>query len=390
MTQNKRKILQAVIAVALILVGIVGVKKMLATRQEPEKAKPPVLVPLARTVKIAVGQQQVILVSQGTVKPVNEIQLVPQVSGKVVRISPKVVNGGAFSKGDLLLSIDPSDYEIALTLAKARVKAAESQYELSKQEAEAARYEWDKLQPGSKPPPLAVREPQLDAARASLDAEKANLKKARLLLERTRLLAPFNGRVSNENVDEGQFVSPGQPLATLYSTDAAKIILPMEDRDLFWFHIPGFTQGVTKEPEVEVHGQLAGINRVWPGKVVRTEGRLNERTRMVNVVVRVEDPYAQRPPLVAGLFVTVHIKGRVVENAAFIPRASLREGEIVWVVDESGKLEFRKVDVARFSTKGVMIRGGLSEGEQVVISQIKAVSDGMQVRNIPTERGNKS
>ena len=62
----------------------------------------------------------------------------------------------------------------------------------------------------------------------------------------------------------------------------------------------------------------------------------------------------------------------------------------MWVVDESGKLEFRKVDVARFSTQGVMIQGGLSEGEQVVISQIKAVSDGMQVRNIATERGNKS
>jgi len=338
----------------------------------------------------------VILVGQGTVKPANEIQLVPQVSGKVVRISPKVVNGGAFNKGDLLLSIDPADDEIALTLAQARVKAAESQYELSKQESEAARYEWDKLQPGSKPPPLAAREPQLDAARASLDAEKANLKKARLLLERTRLAAPFNGRVGNENVDEGQFVSPGQPLATLYSTDAAKIILPMEDKDLFWFDVPGFSRGSTKQPEVEVHGQVGGVKRIWRGKVVRTEGRLNERTRMVNVVVRVEDPYVQRPPLIAGLFVTVHIKGRTVENAAIIPRAALRSGETVWVVDESGRLEFRKVDVARFSTQGVMIQGGLSEGEQVVISQIKAVSNGMQVRNISadrnvsTERGNKS
>ena len=390
MTQTKRKIIQAVIAVAVILLGIVGVRAMLAGREDPEKIKPLVQVPLARTVTVKVGQQEVVLVGQGTVKPVNEIQLVPQVSGKVVRISRALVNGGAFSKGDLLLSIDPSDYQIALTLAKARVKTAESQYELTNQEAEAARYEWDKLQPGSKPPPLVAKEPQLDAARASLDGEKANLKKARLQLDRTRLVAPFNGRVGNENVDMGQFVSPGQPLATLYSTDAAKIILPMEDRDLFWFHVPGLTRGGTKGSEVDVYSQVAGVKRIWPGRVVRSEGKVNEKTRMVDVVVRVENPYAQRPPLVAGLFVAVHIKGRVVENAVLIPRAALRSGETVWVVDEDGRLEFRKVDVARFSTQGVMIQGGLSEGEQVVISQIKSVSDGMQVRNISTERGNKS
>ncbi|MCP4682052.1 MAG: efflux RND transporter periplasmic adaptor subunit [Desulfobacterales bacterium] len=383
MTQTRKTITQLVIVVALILAGILGVKALLASKPALEKSKPAVSIAIARTVSVKTETKQVVLTGQGTVNPLKEIQLVPQVSGKVVQISPSLVNGGAFHKGDLLLCIDPSDYNIAVTLAAARVKDAESRFKLTQEEASAARQEWSQLHPKSEPPPLVAKEPQLAAARATLDAEKANLKKARLQLERTRLTAPFDGRVSKENVDMGQYVAPGQALASLYSTDAAEIVLPMEDRDLLWFDVPGFTSENPDGSEAEVKAQFVGKERSFPGRVVRSEGKMDERTRMIHVVVRVDNPYAQKPPLAAGLFTTVHIKGHIVENSAIIPRAALRPDSTVWVVDKEGRLEFRKVEIARFSTQGVMIQGGLSNGEDIVISAIKAVSNGMKVRNIP-------
>ena len=112
----------------------------------------------------------------------------------------------------------------------------------------------------------------------------------------------------------------------------------------------------------------------------RAEGKLDERSRMVDVVIRVEKPYATRPPLVAGLFVAVEIQGRTLENAAVIPREALREDNTVWVVDENGQLTFRPVEVARLTTASAIIKGGLNSGEMVVLTTLKAVTDGMQVR----------
>ncbi|MFO7559234.1 MAG: efflux RND transporter periplasmic adaptor subunit [Desulfobacterales bacterium] len=387
MTQKKRRIFHFVIAAGILVFGVLGFKLMKASKPALEKVDHDVPVPMARVVKVKTGTHQMILTGHGTVKPVREIRLVPQVSGKVIEVSGAMVNGGTFKKSDTLLQIDPADYHIAVTLAEARVKEAESRYTLAGEESEAARSEWENLNPDSRVPPLVAKEPQLAAAQATLDAEKANLKRASLDLERTKLTAPFDGRVSDESVDIGQYVTPGQVLAVLYSTDAAEILLPMEMEDLFWFYVPGFTQGEDgKEAEAEIQANVAGRELSWPGRVVRSEGKLDERTRLINVIVEVEKPYAYKPPLAVGLFVTVHIKGRTLEDAAVIPRSAVRSGGMVWVVDEAGRLSFRKVDIVRNSQEGAIVRKGLSDGEMVVTSPIKAVSDGMKVRGILPEK----
>jgi RND family efflux transporter MFP subunit len=206
------------------------------------------------------------------------------------------------------------------------------------------------------------------------------LRKARLSLERTEIKAPFSGRISAENVDIGQYVGVAQNLATLYSTDAAKIVVPFDDESLYWFHVPGFTPGNQPGAIANIRTRFAGRESQWQGQVVRAEGKLDERSRMVDVVIRVEKPYATRPPLVAGLFVAVEIQGRTLENAAAIPREALREDNIVWVVDETGTLTFRQVEVARLTTTSAILKGGLGSGEMVVLTTLKAVTDGMQVR----------
>jgi RND family efflux transporter MFP subunit len=396
MSKAVRRIIHVFITLLLISLGIVGMAALKASKPKLEKQKPPTPLPVVRSIQVTTGPRSVIIRGEGTVRPLREISLVPQVSGKAISVSPALVDGGDFKKNDILLRIDPIDYQLAVTLAEAKVKDSESRLELAKEEAAVAREEWRLLQSedaeegGEPPPPLVAKEPQLAAARAKLEADQADLRKAILNLKRTVLRAPFDGRVSQENVDVGQYVTTGQSLATLYSTEAAEIVVPLEDKDLYWFHVPGFTPGDGPGATAEVRARIAGRDLTWPGEVERVEGRLDERTRMVDVVVRVRKPYARKPPLAIGLFVAVHIEGRTLPEAALIPRTGLRQGGVVWLVDQEGRLRFRKVQVAHAEGENVMIESGLQEGELVVISTLKMVTDGMAVRNVVIRGVNRS
>jgi RND family efflux transporter MFP subunit len=385
MTKKKRRFLHFGVTIVLVSFGILGMRALTVSKPPLKKHKRPAAVPMVRTLKVQTGPQAIRIQGEGTVRPLREINLVPQVGGKVLHVSSALVNGGEFKKGDILLRVDPTDYELAVTLAQANIKDGESLLELAKEEAAAAQEEWrllysDSSKGDTEPPPLVAKKPQLAAAQAKLEAARADLNKALLNLERTELKAPFDGRVGQESVDIGQYVSPGQAMATLYSTGAAEIALPLEDESAFWFHVPGFTPGKGPGSPAVVRARIAGREQTWSGKVVRTEGKLDERTRMIDVVVRVEKPYAKKPPLAVGLFVTVDIEGRSLSNAAIIPRSALHEDDIVWVVDESSRLRFRKVDVARVYGDEAVVRAGLEDGERVVITPLKAVTNGMSVR----------
>jgi RND family efflux transporter MFP subunit len=395
MTNTKRHIIHFALMVTVIGLGVAGFLALTASKPQLKRTRPPVPVPMVRITTVKIGPQAVIVRGEGTVRPLREIELVPQVGGKVVYVSPVMVDGGEFRKGDRLLRIDPVDYELAVTLARARVKDSESLLKVAEEEAASAKEEWQLLYQNNKdidkePPALVAKEPQLAAAKARLAADRADLQKAKLNLKRTELKAPFDGRVSDESVDIGQYVSAGRTLATLFSTRAAEIVVPFDDESLFWFDVPGFTPGNGDGSPVRVVARIAGRDLSWSGKIMRAEGKLDERTRMVNVVVRVEKPYATKPPLVAGLFVTVEIEGHTLENAAVIPRAALRKNSTVWVVQKGGELVFRQVDVARLDTDRAILRSGLKDGDMVVTSGLKAVTNGMQVRIAPQSEGQKS
>lgn len=395
MKKTSKRLIQLFVAAALLAAGVVGMGALTASKPKLEKREQVISHPLVKTVEVELKQVSVMIEGEGTVRPLQEISLVPQVGGNVVGVSPSLVNGGRFSKDDVLLSIDPADYKVAVTLARAKVKDSESKVKLAKEEAAIAREEWRihrRRSEGknSPPPPLVAKEPQLAAARALLQADRATLSKALLNLERTELKAPFDGRVSMKNVDVGQYVVPGQAVAAIYSIEAAEIVLPLENDDLFWFEAPGFTPGSGAGAMASVKARVAGREMSWPGRVVRTQGKLDEKTRLVNVVVRVEGPYERKPPLAAGLFVRVEITGRTLEKAADIPRAALRAGNTVWIVDNNSRLRFREVEVARVYEESVLILAGLKEGERIVTSSLRAVSNGMLVRTPLTKAEDES
>jgi RND family efflux transporter MFP subunit len=387
MKKYMRRSLQLLLAILFVGLGYFGMNELKASKPQIERRKPPPPKPTVRTIKVEKTSQPVIVQGEGTVKPLKEINLVPQVGGKVIEVSPSLVNGGQFKEGDMLLRIDPIDYELAVTLADAKVKEAQSKLVLAKEEAAAALEEWrlikglsKKTDRTRKPPPLVAKEPQLAYARAQLKADKANLRKARLSLERTKLVAPFSGRVSEEHVDIGQYVTPGQPLASLYSINAAEIMVPLEDDELRWLRIPGFTDGDGPGSGVTVRARIGGQDRTWQGEVVRAEGKIDARTRMINAVVRVMNPYVKKPPLASGLFVKVDIEGRILEDVAVIPRFALRDNNTVWVVEGNGRLSFRTIDIAGIQGENCLVQSGLNTGDLLVTSSMQAVTDGMAVQ----------
>ena len=385
MSRKRKTIIHISVSSALILAGAILMVALTATKSDLQKIVPSTPAPMVRVMKVKTGPEPMIIRGEGTVHPIREIDLVSQVGGKIVHISPSLVNGGKFDRSDPLLSINPVDYELAITLARAKVSDSESNLKIIQEEALVARYEWrvhysNNSHAGQVIPPLVAKEPQLAAARARLDADRADLKKALLNLERTVLKAPFNGRVSRKSVDIGQYVTLGQPLASIFSTEAAQIAIPLEDKDLFWFDVPGFTPGDKPGSPATVHASIAGYKLTFPGRVTRVEGKLDEKTRMITVIVRIDKPYATKPPLAIGLFVTVDIVGRTLSNAAVIPRATLRHGNTVWTVNNEGVLRFRTVKVARNQGEKIVIESGLNDGELVVFSTLKAATDGMTVR----------
>ncbi|HIA50284.1 MAG TPA: efflux RND transporter periplasmic adaptor subunit, partial [Acidobacteria bacterium] len=321
-----------------------------------------------------------------TVEPRTESQLVSEVSGRIVEVSPSFVAGGFFEAGDILFKTDPHDYEQTLVQRKAEIENARLRILQEEAEAEVAQWGWDRIGSGQARP-LTLREPQIASARAELAAAEANLKTAQRNLERTEVRAPYAGRVREKNVDVGQFVTVGAPVARIYAVDAAEVRLPLPDEDLAYLDLPLNYRGESgriRGPVVTLRAGFAGRIHEWQGRIVRTEGEIDPRTRMVHVVAEVPDPYGRgpdptRPPLAAGMFVEAEIVGRTVENVAVVPRAALRSPGQVLIVDADSRLRFRDVDVLRATTDELFILDGLETGDRVNISPVEVVSDGMEV-----------
>lgn len=378
--QYSRKWLHGGLALLVVVVGLAGFV-ILTKSRAPLAPKPPrEHRPLVRTVTAEVRTLAVVVRGEGTVRPLYESSLASEVAGRVVKVSPALVNGGAFAKGEVLLVVDQADYRLAVTTARAEVNDADTKLKLAAAEAAVAREEWKRLGRAGDPPDLVAKLPQLEVAQARLQAAQAALARAELNLERTEIKPPYAGRVSAKVADLGQYLKAGDKVATVYATQAAEIVTPLEDADLAWLKVPGLTAGEGQGSPAEVSTEFAGQQMTWKGRVVRAEGKVDERTRLVPVVVRVDNPYATRPPLAVGAYVRVSLRGQEIPEATLLPRAALRSGDQVWVVDDQGRIGFRKVQVARVQEEKVLISDGLEPGDRVVTTQLKAVTEGMLVR----------
>ena len=389
MNKWKKPLIQLALVVVIVVVAISIAKMMSSFRKAPEKKTQNVSAPLLNAIQVYPETLQMTVQGFGTVKPRMEVQVVPQVSGKVIQCHPQLVNGGFFRAEEPLVVIEQTDYTLAVESADAAVAQAEVKVEQEKAEADVAHQEWEKLHPDKEPDSILVfREPQIRNAQAQLNAAKAQLAKAKLDLERTTLKMPFDGRVVQTSIDVGQFISAGAPVATVYRTDIVEIMVPLEDAELQWFDLPldGNHSGDVVDTPVSVLASFAGGEYTWQGQLVRTEGQIDPKSRMVHVVAQVKDPFkteSSRPPLTPGMFVRVDIEGRQIENIYRLPRYAIRRGTEVWVAAGTGEtkeLTIQPIDIVRMDRDFSYVAAGLNEGVFVITSALGTVTDGMSIR----------
>ncbi len=388
---TRKSPLRWILPVVVLILAAGGLFAMKAMKPQVQKKQVVFQPPLIRAITVAPSDYRYTVHSQGTVQPRTESQLVPEVSGKILKVSPAFNSGGFFEKGDILVEIDPYDYRQAVIRAKAEVARAELRLAREEAEAAVAIKEWDELGEGQEPTPLTLHEPQVHDAVASLDASRAALDQAGRNLERTRVEAPYAGRIRVKMVDVGQFVNRGSPLATIYSTDFAEIRLPLPDSDIAFIDLPLSFRGGRPNRSggngltVTLSSEFGGKLHSWQGKLVRTEGEIDRRSRMVHAIAQVADPYrvesgTDRPPLAIGMFVEAEIHGRPVQGVFLLPRGALRGKDQVLIVDSENRLRFRSVQVLRTTRDLAVIGDGLTAGDQVCISPLQIVTDGMKVR----------
>ncbi|RMH22556.1 MAG: efflux RND transporter periplasmic adaptor subunit [Acidobacteria bacterium] len=385
-----------ILPLVILLLSAAGTLALVRSRK-PVETRPD--VPQTPLVRVVVAERQDVPLdvhAQGTVLPRTETTLVAQVAGQVIAVSESFVSGGFFARGELLVKLDPRDHELALRRAEAQVAQAELRLTQERAEAQVAREEWQALGGreafGADPDPLVLRQPQIAQLEATLAAARAEVEQARLNLERTEIRAPFAGRLRSKLVDVGAYLMPGSPVATIHAIDYAEVKLPVADDELAFLELPvAYRDGAAgPRPEVTLSARFAGRSHSWSGRIVRSEGELDPRSRMLNLVARIEDPYGRsgRPPLVVGQFVDAIIAGRVAEGVFVLPRAALRRGEEdhVLVVGDDERLRKRPVEVVRIAGETVIVGRGLEEGERVCLSNLEVVVDGMPVRVVEEEQ----
>jgi len=377
---NPNRRLKIISTFAVAIIGIAFAIMLAKSAKKPESQIPQPKLP-AVEVQIAEATRHTYRIqSQGTALPRTSIRLVSEVSGKVVSVAESFDVGQIFAKGDVLLKIDARDYELALAQARSQVAQAQLRLQMEVKEADVVRREWQLLNQGE-PTGLQAREPQLASARAALEAALAAEEAAKRNLDRCEIRAPFDGMVARAGVRPGQFAALATPLGELFATDVAEVRLPLIASDLSFIDLPrpGAKVALGQAPKVT----LSGRGAEWVGRVVRSEGTVDPLNRMVYVVAQITDPYGLPndtvAPLRSGMFVQASIEGRTQEGVVVLPRHALRGKNQVWIVSEN-KLTFRTVKVAFADAKQVIVAAGIQPGEQVVVSLLAAVVDGMGVK----------
>ena len=379
------RIAKALLPVLVLGLASLGAYTMYLNRPQVETQPPVATPPSVRVQQVAFETVQLTVSSQGTVQPRTTSQLVPEISGPIIEVSSSFAVGGFFEAGDMLLKIDPYDYQQAVITGQSQLAQAKLRLAQEEAEAEVARREWAEVGRGA-PSALTLREPQVADAQAAVAAAQSALDRAIRDLERAEILAPYAGRLQSKEVDVGQFVNKGNPVGRIYAVDSAEIRLPLPDDELAYVDVPMSYRGTQQQsgPSVTLSADFAGRRHNWQGRVARTESEIDAVSRMVHVVAEVDDPYApgndpNRPPLAAGMFVEAEIEGRTVEDVVVLPWAALRGQDQVLVVDQEDRLRFRQVGVLRRTRDEILVQTGLLEGERVCISALDTVTEGMAV-----------
>ena len=374
---------------AIILLASAIATGLYLNRPEPEQVEVTQRTLLVNAIKAVKQDVRVSVRAQGIITPRTETILIAEVSGRVIEVSEQFKVGGYFNKGDTLLGIDPRDYKADLKRAEAAVASAKSNLASEQGRAEVAYNDWLKykssVQRSQAANDLSLRKPQLIDAEAKLASANADLDTARDQLDRTTIRAPYSGLVRSKQVDVGQYVNVGTTLAETFAIDFAELRMALPENKLNYLELPTLAdRDLNVYPKVTLFAEIGGELREWQGKIVRTEGVFDDRSRVLFAVAEIDDPYGLTHPqaeeLRIGTFVDARIEGRLISDLVALPRHLLRAGNQIWIIDEQQRLQNRQVSILRTEGHDIYVTSGLNEGELVCLSNISGAIPGTKVR----------
>ncbi len=382
-----RKFFKYILPLGLIALSVVVVVIMVSVAKGKRPDRDDTTDQAIRVDAIAaeIASLNFVVTSQGSVKPRTETTLVAEVAGKIVSVSANFISGGFFRQGEILLQIDPSDYETALLRAQASLAARKAQLADQQARSDQALKDWTNLGRQGEPSDLTLRIPQLAEAQAGVQAAEAELKEAERDLQRTRISVPYDGLVRNKKVDVGQYVTPGTPLGVTFAIDRAEIRLPLSNSDLAYLDLPSATR-LDKAHRVPVTLTTEGAQSSgeWQAEIVRTEGVVDEISRVIYAVAEVVDPYgvlgqSNQLELKMGTFVRAQIQGLRADDVIVLPRSVLQADDTVLIANDERILEIRQVTVLRAEPRNVYISDGIEAGELVVTTSMDAPIPGTRL-----------
>ncbi len=388
-------------AAVILAIGVGGFLLLQLLAPQPTISDAPDRTPFVEVMEAKIDSGPVQVRGYGIVRSRAEIGLAAQVAGQVVFVSPDFKSGGEFKKGDVLVQIDPRVYEANLVQAEANKDAgkatlafAESQVARNKNLAKqgfTAKQRFDEL--------VSRR----DEAKANLARLDALVDQAKLDLEHATIVAPFDGRVEREDVDEGTYLSVGSEIGRIFATDAVEVFVPLSDEEAAL--LPDLWNGKDEShPKLKatLFARYGGARYKWTGYVDRAAANIDTGTRTLNVVVRVDDPFTPGtpveeattgqsvgtpPPLLVGMYATVDMEGKNLDRFAILPREALRDGDTIWKVNKDRTLKIQKVDVVQKRGNEVtIVSDQIDDGSQIITSALTVVVDGMKVRILDRTR----
>ncbi len=323
----------------------------------------------------------------GTVQPVQDIVLSPRVRGQVIAVSPSFVPGGMVRKGEMLLNIDPADFENTVSVRQSELEQVEADWEMEVGRKNLAKQELELLGDsiGGINRSLVLREPQSASLKSRLNAAKAALERAKIDLERTKLIAPFDAQVLRRSVNVGSQVSEGTDLGQLVGIEQYWVIATIPLRNLRWIKFPSGDQPGSLVTLQNPDAWGPDVQR--QGRVQRMIGSLDQQTRLARIVVSVDDPLGQKsdaPPLILDALIEANIEGVAIENTVRLDRDLVHDGDTVWIMKDN-QLEIRTTKIVFRDSKYAYVSDGLETGDQVVTTTLATVADGVQLRRVGDE-----
>ena len=372
----------------LILAGVVTTVIFLTEPKASKTGATKETAMLVDVTKVQRGTYQPEFITTGTVRPAQDIFLSPRISGEVIRLAEAFIPGGYVNKGDILLQIDPSDYQNTLELRRSDLSQALTDLSIEQGRQDVAMQDLQLIGDTTLAQDnreLVLRKPQLNAVKARVKAARAAVKQAELDLERTTIRAPFDAHVLSRNVNIGSQVAPGDQLSRLIGMDEYWVVLTVPMSRLRWLSFPD-TDQEGKGSTVRLRNRTAWMEGQYRiGHLYRQIGALEEQTRLARVLVTVPDPLGVKtdtvvkPRLIVGSFLETHIEANPIHEVIRLERDYLRQNETVWVMEE-GKLSIRKVKILVEDAVYAYITEGINDGEMVVTTNLSTVTNGAPLR----------